>query len=336
MQKRPLIRTLSNRVMSPGAPDVHPGLWCLAVLVLCCLFARTLRADDPRIAVVDLKLVYTNLQETIDTQHDLDDLQKQLDAMVKAHQAALTPADPKAAPKISIEDQDAKQLDFARQEQTLKGKMARIQCKQMARAWDQIHSATIDLAKARGLDLVLAGQNPALPVNLQDVPNGETIAKVIFGRDLVYTNVDLSSEVIAAVNKNYKSSAAPAAAQPTTTMKIGAKTFQLEIAGDDASREHGLMERDAMPADHGMIFVFPDVAYRNFWMHHTRFDLDIIFADAQGKIVSTAAMKAYDETGIPSDGPAKYAIELPAGTIASVKVGDVLSIPPAVNAAMKK
>ena len=125
---------------------------------------------------------------------------------------------------------------------------------------------------------------------------------------------------------------------PVTPMQIGSKTFQLEIAADSASREHGLMERDAMPADHGMIFVFDQPAEQSFWMHHTRFPLDIIFADQSDKIISIHTMKAYDESSTYSNGPAKYAIELAVGqaTTAGVKPGDELHIPAVVDAALKK
>jgi uncharacterized membrane protein (UPF0127 family) len=112
----------------------------------------------------------------------------------------------------------------------------------------------------------------------------------------------------------------------------------MEIAADEPSRERGLMERDTLAADHGMIFVFDHASAQAFWMHHTRFPLDIIFADEHGKVVSVHNMKPYDEHTTYSDGPAKYAIELPAGAAAKegVKEGDTLHIPPAADAALKK
>jgi uncharacterized protein len=326
----------SKRIARPGAPDAHPGLRCLAAILSFCVFAPSAQADEPRIASVDLKMVFSNMQETIDAQRDMSEMQKQLDAMVKSHKDEITPADPKAAPKMSIDEQDSKELDYNLKEQTLKLKMIRKQCKEMANAWGEMHDAITTLAKARNLDLVLAGSNPPLPLGAADIPNAETVGKLLLSRDFVYTGVDITADVIAAVNKNYKSTAAPLPTLPTTAIKIGSATFQMEIAGDPTSQEHGLMERDTLPADHGMIFVFADIAYRNFWMHHTRFPMDIIFADEHGQVVSTSTMKPYDETGIPSNFPAKYALELPAGAAASVKAGDTISIPPAVDAALKK
>ena len=116
---------------------------------------------------------------------------------------------------------------------------------------------------------------------------------------------------------------------PTVKMPIGSKTYTLEVADTFDNRQRGLMERDSMPADHGMIFVFPDLKERGFWMKHTRFPLEILYIDENGKIVHWATMKPYDLTNVPSNAPAKYAIELNVGSVhaCGVKVGDVLTIP---------
>ncbi len=116
-------------------------------------------------------------------------------------------------------------------------------------------------------------------------------------------------------------------ALPVVTMTLGDKKYQLEVAADEASREHGLMERDALPADHGMIFVFPDEKPRNFWMHHTRFPLDIIFVDHRGMVVSVHTMKALDESNTSSYGPAAYAIEIGAHLAEHIEPEDVLRLP---------
>jgi len=116
----------------------------------------------------------------------------------------------------------------------------------------------------------------------------------------------------------------------TVPMTIGSKNFTLEVADTDPAREHGLMKRDAMPADHGMIFVFDADAERSFWMKNTRIPLDIIYVNSAGRVVSIAAMQPYDWSAVPSKGPAKYAIELNQGVAAQtgVRPGDVLTIPP--------
>lgn len=117
---------------------------------------------------------------------------------------------------------------------------------------------------------------------------------------------------------------------PTAQMKIGGKTFDIEIAATESQQETGLMKRDSMPDDHGMIFVFPNERERGFWMKNTRIPLDILFLDSSGKIVSIHQMIPYDERLTPSDFPARYAIELNKGAAesAGVKVGDRITIPP--------
>jgi len=116
---------------------------------------------------------------------------------------------------------------------------------------------------------------------------------------------------------------------PTVPMKIGSKTFTLEIANDAAEREKGLMRRDSMDDDHGMIFVFADEQRLGFFMKNTRIPLDILFVNAAGVVVSIKQMRPYDVTTTYTDAPAKWAIELNQGQAAAagVKVGDQLTIP---------
>jgi uncharacterized membrane protein (UPF0127 family) len=121
---------------------------------------------------------------------------------------------------------------------------------------------------------------------------------------------------------------------PTVPMTLGKKTFTLEIANDAAEREKGLMRRDAMPADRGMIFVFPGEERLGFYMKNTRIPLDIIFVNARGVVVSIKQMRPYDVSTTYADAPAKWAIELNQGQAAAagVKVGDQLIIPEAARA----
>ena len=112
-------------------------------------------------------------------------------------------------------------------------------------------------------------------------------------------------------------------------MPLGRETFTLEVADTPKKQQLGLMHRKTMPQDHGMLFVFEDERDRYFWMKNTLIPLDIVYADAKGKVISIKPMKPLDESSVPSDGPAKYAVEVNQGAAkrAGVAVGDVLAIP---------
>ncbi len=76
---------------------------------------------------------------------------------------------------------------------------------------------------------------------------------------------------------------APAAA---ASIALKGKTYSIEIADDDATRQRGLMGRDSIPADHGMLFIFQDDTPRAFWMKNCKFPQDMLFFDAARKLVS--------------------------------------------------
>ena len=115
----------------------------------------------------------------------------------------------------------------------------------------------------------------------------------------------------------------------TVSMKIGRETFILEIADTPKLRETGLMHRKSMAPDHGMLFVFEHRQFLGFWMRNTLIPLDILYVDADGRVVNIRQMKPLDETSIASREPVLYAIELNVGTAArvGVKEGDLLQLP---------
>ena len=105
----------------------------------------------------------------------------------------------------------------------------------------------------------------------------------------------------------------------------GTHDFQVEIAGDEASRARGLMDRRFMPADHGMLFEFDREAPVAFWMKDTYIPLDMIFISRAGivtKIVANA--EPLSERAIPSGPPCMAVLELNGGAAAKIglKVGD--------------
>ena len=121
----------------------------------------------------------------------------------------------------------------------------------------------------------------------------------------------------------------PASHLPVTSMQIGSEHFDLEIAVSPHDQEVGLMHRDSLDPDHGMIFVNDAVKPQTFWNHDTHFPLDLIFLGSSGNVVSLKHLDAYSEKVVPSDAPAQYVIELNAGTAARlhVKIGDHLDLP---------
>ena len=126
---------------------------------------------------------------------------------------------------------------------------------------------------------------------------------------------------------------APPSPLPTTQIKVGSRTYTLEIARTIPERDKGLMQRDSMPADHGMIFLFATAHEQSFWMKNTRIPLDIVYLDAAGKVVSVHRMEPYKLDTVPSNGDAKYAIELNADQANSsgVKPGDSVPIPDSIK-----
>ena len=115
-------------------------------------------------------------------------------------------------------------------------------------------------------------------------------------------------------------------------MVLNGERFTVEVARTQEKQALGLMFRDSMPKDHGMLFVFPAEGMRSFWMKNTRIPLDIFYFDEQLKLVSVAENAQPCRTRhcapYPSEGPAKYVLELNAGLAADLGVqpGDVLEL----------
>jgi len=109
------------------------------------------------------------------------------------------------------------------------------------------------------------------------------------------------------------------------SVELGGQTFSVEIADTQQKQALGLMFRDSMAADHGMLFVFPAEAPRRFWMKNTRIALDIMYFDKNLQMVSISAdtppCKTRQCPSYPSFAPAKYVLELNAGKASELGVG---------------
>lgn len=92
------------------------------------------------------------------------------------------------------------------------------------------------------------------------------------------------------------------------------KSIDIEIADDEYQTQTGLMYRDSMEDHQGMLFVFPEADLHSFYMKNTKIPLDIIYIDANKKIVNIQKnAKPFSENSLPSSAPAQYALEINAG-----------------------
>jgi len=92
------------------------------------------------------------------------------------------------------------------------------------------------------------------------------------------------------------------------------KTIAIEIADDDYETQTGLMYRTKLETNQGMLFIFPDVQMRSFYMKNTKIPLDIIYINEDLSIVNIQKnAKPMDETSLPSEAPAKYVLEINGG-----------------------
>jgi hypothetical protein len=100
----------------------------------------------------------------------------------------------------------------------------------------------------------------------------------------------------------------------TSTSNALLAALDIEIADTDYTTQTGLMYRTSMPNNQGMLFIFPDTAYRSFYMKNTAIALDIIFiAEDQTIINIQKNAQPMDESSLTSDQPAKYVLEVNAG-----------------------
>ncbi len=104
--------------------------------------------------------------------------------------------------------------------------------------------------------------------------------------------------------------------------------IDIEVADDDAAREQGLMYRDSMAENAGMLFLMGIEELQAFWMKNTILPLDIMFVDSERRIVSIHRnCKPYSLDQIPSGKPAIFVVEVNAGYTEKygIKVGDLIS-----------
>ncbi len=104
--------------------------------------------------------------------------------------------------------------------------------------------------------------------------------------------------------------------------------LSIEIADNEYETETGLMYRQEMQDDQGMLFVFPDQAMHSFYMKNTEFALDIVFIKSDMSVASFQEnAQPLNETSLSSKVPVQYVLEVNAGLVEEwgLKVGDSIS-----------
>ncbi len=166
----------------------------------------------------------------------------------------------------------------------------------------------------------------------------ETTAAVSEETTAAETTTDAQAEGEATETTEAETTAAEAAAQPQTITETVDATFlvdgeavanvTLEVADSPDERATGLMHRESLPEDRGMVFVYGEADERSFWMKNTLIPLDMVFVDANGTVrnvehADPPAPEASDDelATYASDGPAKYVIEMEQGFANETGIG---------------
>lgn len=97
---------------------------------------------------------------------------------------------------------------------------------------------------------------------------------------------------------------------PVLQLMAGGHRIKAEVAATLESRDRGLMDRNALPADQGMLFVFPEERRHCMWMRNTHIPLSVAFIDDNGTIVNIADMRPDTEEDHCAARPVRYALEM--------------------------
>jgi len=128
-----------------------------------------------------------------------------------------------------------------------------------------------------------------------------------------------------------------ARADPLITYPLRIKKHEIraEVAHTEQARLRGLMFRDRLAENSGMIFLYPRAEVSAMWMKNTGIALSVAFVDAGGRILNIAEMEPYSLDAHASSGAAAYALEMNRGWFSKrgIKAGDRIEglkdLPPA-------
>jgi len=100
------------------------------------------------------------------------------------------------------------------------------------------------------------------------------------------------------------------------------ETLDIEFAKSTYEITKGLMDRPTMETTQGMLFIFPTMEPRSFWMKNTQISLDIIYIKDDLTVESIQKnANPYSEKSLPSDGEAQYVLEVVGGFSDQYNIG---------------
>lgn len=113
---------------------------------------------------------------------------------------------------------------------------------------------------------------------------------------------------------------------PTQELKLAGESLTVEVAATPAARSQGLMFRESLPEDHGMLFIWPREQWIAMWMKNTAIPLSVAFIDREFRILNIADMEPFSTQRHASSAPALFALEVQRGWFArhGVGAGDTL------------
>jgi uncharacterized protein len=113
---------------------------------------------------------------------------------------------------------------------------------------------------------------------------------------------------------------------PVVELGAGMHRIRAEVADTFATRMQGLMHRQSLAPNAGMLFVFDEAAIHCMWMKNTLIPLSVAFIDAGGRVVNIADMEPHSEQSHCAARPVRYALEMERGWFArrGIKPGATL------------
>lgn len=173
-------------------------------------------AQATKIATVNPARVFNEMQETKDLQQKMEAERRNLantEREKKDHIKSLQDAREQLKPGTPQHQDKNRELlqaaiEFKAWGEMMQAEVARIQKQQMKGLFDRIEAAVAEVAAQRGIDLVLADHRTEITNEMLDNPqfNVQQLRELINQRDVLHTgkNVDISSDVIAALDAKYK------------------------------------------------------------------------------------------------------------------------------------